>query len=139
VARVFVSHATADVADAREICGWLRSEGHDVFLDQDVASGLTVGEVWKQRLHDGLRKADAVVCLVSEAFLASVWCNVEVGAADLLGCLLLPVRVAGDEPHPMMEQVHHADYQADPGGARAQLAARLRRWTTRRPGAERAH
>jgi hypothetical protein len=126
VARVFLSHASDDLPVAVEVQKWLRAEGHEVFLDHDLGRGLRVGEARKQRLYAELRTADAVVCLVTDAFLKSVWCNVEVGIADSLGCLLLPVQVAGDKLHPLMEQLHYADYRADPGRSRAQLDTRLR-------------
>jgi hypothetical protein len=92
VARVFVSHASADLAVAVEIRTWLREAGHHVFLDRDLAKGIHVGEEWKRRLYRELRAADAVVCVVTDAYRDSEWCSAEVGIADMLGCPLLPVR-----------------------------------------------
>src|SRR5262245_21496039 len=89
VARVFISHATADEDCAAVVCDWLRSVGHDPFLARDLGGGIPVGEDWKQRLYQELRSADAVVCIVSRAFVASNWCAAEVGIADSLGCLLI--------------------------------------------------
>jgi hypothetical protein len=75
VARVFVSHAGEDLALAGEVHRWLVEDGHEAFLDQDLRDGLVVGEEWEQRLHERLRWADAVVCLLTSAYLASVWCT----------------------------------------------------------------
>jgi hypothetical protein len=61
MARVFVSHASADAAVAGEVHRWLVEDGHEVFLDQDLADGLLVGEEWERRLRERLRWADAVV------------------------------------------------------------------------------
>ena len=72
VARVFVSHASTDMALADEVHRWLVEDGHEVFLDQDLRDGIVVGEEWEQRLHERLRWADAVVCLLTSAYLASV-------------------------------------------------------------------
>jgi hypothetical protein len=61
VARVFISHASADTARAYEVHDWLVADGHEVFLDRDLRNGLVVGEEWQKRLHERLRWADAVV------------------------------------------------------------------------------
>ena len=81
MARVFVSHAGDDLGWAEEVRGWLVVDGHEVFLDRDLRDGIAVGEEWEQRLHERLRWADAVVCVVTAAYLRSVWCTAEVGIA----------------------------------------------------------
>jgi hypothetical protein len=91
MARVFVSHSSKDHELAAEVHGWLAHDGHEVFLDQDLRDGIAVGEEWEQRLHERLRWADAVVCLVTSAYLASGWCNAEVGVARSRGSRLLPL------------------------------------------------
>ena len=53
--------------------------------DQDLSDGLVVGEEWGQRLHERLRWADAVVCLLTSAYLASVWCTAELATAQNRG------------------------------------------------------
>jgi hypothetical protein len=75
VARVFISHASEDREPTDEVHRWLVAEGHEVFLDRDLRSGMVVGEEWEQRLSERLRRADAVVCVVTSAFLASKWCG----------------------------------------------------------------
>jgi hypothetical protein len=126
VARVFLSHASVDLAAAGQIGDWLRSDGHEVFLDRDLGTGIQIGEEWKQRLFRELRLADAVVCLVTRAYVASNWCAAEVGIADSLGCLLLPLRAEAGIVHPLMEALQSADYLADPQAARARLVGVLR-------------
>ena len=81
MARVFVSHSSKDHELATEVHGWLAHEGHEVFLDQDLHDGIAVGDEWEQRLHERLRSADAVVCLITSAYVASGWCNGEVGSS----------------------------------------------------------
>ncbi len=68
MARVFVSHASTDAALAAEVHRWLVDDGHEAFLDQDLADGLVVGEEWKKRLHERLRRPDAVVCVLTSAY-----------------------------------------------------------------------
>lgn len=114
MARVFISHATADLDVAAEVRDWLRRDGHDPFLAAHLGGGIPVGEDWKQRLFDELRRADAVLCVVTDAFVASNWCAAEVGIADLLGCRLLPLRVTPGVTHPLMEHLQYTDF-ADHG------------------------
>jgi TIR domain len=90
MARVFVSHASRDAALAATVHRWLVDDGHEVFLDQELHDGIRVGEGWEQRLHERLRWADAVVCVLTSAYLQSVWCTAEVATAH--------ARVAGCSP-----------------------------------------
>ena len=85
MARVFISHASEDRECAGQLREWLVAEGHEVFLDQDLVDGIRVGEEWEQRLHERLRWADAVVCVVTSAYLASTWCTAEVGICPVTG------------------------------------------------------
>lgn len=91
MARVFVSHAGADAALAAEVHDWLVANSHEVFLDHDLRDGLVVGDEWEKRLYERLRWADAVVCLLTSAYLASVWCTAELVTARNRGSRLLPV------------------------------------------------
>jgi energy-coupling factor transporter ATP-binding protein EcfA2 len=130
VARVFISHASADRECARQLREWLVAEHHTVFLDQDPGDGIGVGEEWEQRLHKQLRLADAVVCVVTPAFLASTWCNYEVGYARSRGSRLLPVLAEPGVVHPLLRSHQHTDLTWDPDMARADLLAALRRIDT---------
>ena len=108
--------------------GWLVDDGHEVFLDQDLRDGIAVGEEWEQRLHERLRWADAVVCLLTSAYVGSMWCTAEVGIAQSRGSRLLPVRAEPGVNHPLLKSVQHVDLTAERRrSARAQLAEALRR------------
>ncbi|MGH3696335.1 MAG: TIR domain-containing protein [Pseudonocardiaceae bacterium] len=127
MARVVISHSSKDRQCAAQLCQWLRDENHDVFLDQDVRDGLVVGEDWAQRLHERLRWADAVVCVVTPAYVASTWCSAEVGIAVSQGSRLLPVRATPKAVHPLLASAQYADLTEDPAGAQAALVEALRR------------
>ena len=142
MATVFVSHAGTDGVLADEVCFWLQSEGHVPFLDRDPHHGLAVGEPWEERLYRELRAADAMICLITRAYLASMWCHTEVGIAKAVGSLLLPVlaenvqraqdaqdvqRVELDYPLVPAARYQYVDYASDPTRARAELGRRLRR------------
>jgi WD40 repeat protein len=126
VARVFVSFATPDLPVAELVAGWLERDGHEFFLDRHSESGIRAGEQWRQRLYEELRRDDAVISIVSPDSIASVWCAAEVGIADALGCLLIPLRAAGDTRHPLLTHRQYADYGADPKAARARVLDALR-------------
>jgi hypothetical protein len=97
---VFISHSSADAAVAARVHSWFAGTKHDVFLDHDLSNGIQVGDDWEQRLHERLRWADAVVCVVTAAYRASTWCAAEVGIARSRGSVLLPVRAEPAADHP---------------------------------------
>jgi TIR domain len=128
MARVFVSHASEDAALAAEVHGWLVDDGHEAFFDQDLSDGLVAGEEWDRRLHERLRWADAVVCLLTSASVASVWCTAELAIARSRGSRLLPVQAEPEVRHPLLSSVQYVGSMA--GGAesvRARVAEALRR------------
>ncbi|MGH3838831.1 MAG: toll/interleukin-1 receptor domain-containing protein, partial [Pseudonocardiaceae bacterium] len=127
MAKVFISHAGEDRAPTDEVHQWLVAEGHEVFLDRDLRNGIVVGEEWEQRLHERLRWADAVVCVVTSAFLASEWCPYEVGYARSRGSRLLPVLAEPGVDHPLVRSAQYADLTKDPTAGRAALVEALRR------------
>ena len=114
MARVFISYAGADRECAARLHGWLVAEGHEVFLDRDSRDGVVVGEGWEQRLYERLRWADAVVCVVSSAGVASTWCTAEVSFALSRGSRVLPVRVEPGVVHPLLTSAQYADLTGDP-------------------------
>ena len=125
MARVFVSHASKDRPLAGEVHQWLIDAGHEVFLDQDMRDGITLGEEWEQRLHERLRWANAVICVVTSAFLDSTWCAIEIGIARSQGSQLLPLCAEPGAVHPLLTSVHHVDYTADPPTARTAVIKAL--------------
>ncbi len=127
MAKVFISHASDDREPTDLVHWWLAAEGHEVFLDRDLRNGIVVGEEWEQRLNERLRWADAVVCVVTSAFLASEWCPYEVGYARSRGSRLLPVLAEPGVDHPLVKATHYADLTTDPIAARAALKEALRR------------
>jgi energy-coupling factor transporter ATP-binding protein EcfA2 len=127
VARVFVSYASQDRACAGQLHQWLVAEGHEVFLDRDLGNGITVGEQWDTRLHERLRWADAVVCVVTAAFVASRWCWTEVGIALSRGSRVLPALAEPGVGHPLLPCAQYADLTVDAAAGCAALVEALRR------------
>jgi hypothetical protein len=86
-----------------------------------------VGDEWEKRLHERLRWADAVVCVVTSAAVKSPWCSAEVGIALSRGSRLLPVRAESGVNHPLLRSAQYADLTVDSTAGYAALAEPLRR------------
>jgi TIR domain len=126
MARIFISYATPNRVIADEVSSRLRAAGHTPFLDHELYNGIRPGEDWKQRLYEELRKADAVIAVVTKSFVASNWCSAELGIADSRGCRLIPLRVEARVVHPLMKDLQYVDYQADPEQAHERLLQAVR-------------
>ena len=71
---VFISYNHGDSLVAREVCSYLERNGLDVILDQDdMAAGRSIMEF----IQESIKKADAVVSIVSAKSLASGWVGQE--------------------------------------------------------------
>ncbi|MFD2092630.1 nSTAND1 domain-containing NTPase [Blastococcus deserti] len=127
MAKVFVSHSGKDIALAGEVHRWLIEEGHEVFLDQDLYDGIQLGDQWQERLHERLRWADAMVCVLTSSYVASIWCTAELAIAQSRGSLVLPVRADPGVDHPLVRPLQQADLTSNAAAARARLAAELMR------------
>ena len=78
MARLFISHSSANNAAAVALGDWLSEQGFDdVFLDVDPDRGLAPGERWQEALKAAADRCEAVLFLVSPAWLASKWCLAE--------------------------------------------------------------
>ena len=127
MAKVFVSHASEDRALAGEVHRWLVEAGHEAFVDQDLRDSIALGEEWEQLLYERLRWANAVICVVTSAYLDSTWCAIEVGIARSRGSQLLLLCAESGVAHPLLTSVQHTDYTANPPTARAEVIKALHR------------
>src|SRR5262245_39000718 len=73
--RLFVSHSSANNAEAIAVRNRLAESGwDDVFLDLDTQRGIAAGDRWERALSQAARRCEAVLFLVSRAWLNSDWC-----------------------------------------------------------------
>jgi formylglycine-generating enzyme required for sulfatase activity len=85
VSTIFISHSSADNAEAIALRDWLVSEGwDDLFLDLDTDRGIAAGERWERALNEAARRCEAVLFLVSRDWLSSAWCRKELYLAHRL-------------------------------------------------------
>ena len=79
---------------------WLAAEGwDDIFLDLDPDRGIAAGERWERALTQAVNRCEAVLFLVSRAWLDSRWCQREFNLAHklnkrLFGLLIEPLKRA---------------------------------------------
>ncbi|TAU59267.1 TIR domain-containing protein [Rhizobium ruizarguesonis] len=85
MSRIFISHSSRNNAEALAIRDWLILNGwNDYFLDLDPERGIVAGQRWERALHDAANRCQAVLFLVSEAWLTSDWCEKEMMLAHKL-------------------------------------------------------
>jgi formylglycine-generating enzyme required for sulfatase activity len=100
LARIFISHSSANNAAAIALSQWLLEQGYDdVFLDIDPKRGLMPGVRWQAALKAAADRCESVLFLVTPAWLASRWCRAEFDLARLLhkqvfGVVIEPVAAA---------------------------------------------
>ena len=121
-----MSHAGADVAATELVYRWLADDDHEVFLDRHPHSGIAPGDEWTKRLHERLRWADAVVCVVTSAYTRgrtgarprSPW----PGPGVPWCCRSGPRRSVR---HPLLADLQEIDATRDPQDAHRRLTGRL--------------
>lgn len=76
VSRMFLSYASANNAEAVALRDWLTNAGSkdEIFLDLEPQRGIVVGERWERALNEATNCCEAVLILVSQAWLGSRWC-----------------------------------------------------------------
>jgi formylglycine-generating enzyme required for sulfatase activity len=95
VSRIFLSHSSTDNAEAVALRDWLASNGwkDEIFLDLDPQRGIAAGERWERALNEAANRCEAVLFLVSKAWLGSGWCRKEFELAHHLNKRLFGVLI----------------------------------------------
>jgi hypothetical protein len=83
---LFISHSGRNDDWAIALKDWLVREGwsggEDIFLDLDPERGIAAGQRWVKALEEAATRCEAVLFIVSEAWLASKWCHDEYQLAN---------------------------------------------------------
>jgi formylglycine-generating enzyme required for sulfatase activity len=95
MSHIFLSHASADNSSAIALRDWLARNGwkDEIFLDLDAQRGIVAGARWERALHQAASRCEAVLFLVSKAWLASVWCRKELNLAHSLNKRLFGILI----------------------------------------------
>lgn len=110
MARIFISHSSANNYWAIQLREWLIANGwDDVFLDLDPERGIAAGERWKEALQKAALRCEVVVALISPEWLASAWCRPELNTAQLMGKKIV-VLLIGSKPSEIPGDLKDAQY-----------------------------
>ncbi|HEX3149956.1 MAG TPA: TIR domain-containing protein [Gemmataceae bacterium] len=88
MAKIFVSHSRRDKDLAARVAEGLRKRGHTILSDID---GMPAGTDWRQALSQALKAAPVVVSVMTKNSVSSAYPMSEVGAARILGKVLIPL------------------------------------------------
>jgi hypothetical protein len=115
VARIFLSHASADKPVVRRIAAALRSAGHDPWLDEEE---ILIGESIPAAVERGLRSADFVVQCLSKAAAERGWIDAERDATAMQQFRerkerILPVRLEEVTPPHLVGPLAYVDLFPD--------------------------
>lgn len=111
---LFISHASADAGTAWELAARLKEWGYgSLFLDFDPDHGIQAGVDWEAELYARLKRARALVAVVSREFLESRWCFAEVAQARALGKPVFPVKIERCEPGSLLDDRQAVDLFRD--------------------------
>jgi hypothetical protein len=91
---LFISYSREDQRAVQRIATNLNEIGVDVWRDQRLSRG----QEWWDEILDSIRRADAVLLVLSEASLRSVTCARELAYAEALGKPILPIRIERTSP-----------------------------------------
>ncbi|MGH8475066.1 MAG: TIR domain-containing protein, partial [Methylococcales bacterium] len=112
---IFISHSSADNAEAVEMKAWLEAQGHtSLFLDFDPEAGIKGGTSWERTLYRQLRQCQAVIALLSPEWLASKWCFAELVQARERDKAIFPVKVRPCEARKVFSDIQAIDLTVDP-------------------------
>ena len=95
MSRIFLSHSSSNNAEAVALRDWLSDNGwkDEIFLDLDPHRGIAAGERWERTLNEAANRCEAVLFLVTKAWLASIWCRKELNLAHRLNKRLFGVLI----------------------------------------------
>src|SRR5262249_34875056 len=93
---------------ATQLVDGLTKRGLKPFVDHHPKTGIVPGEDWLQSLRRDLRRAQAVLILVSEPWRLSQWCQAEYRTAKLLNKSIIPVvigRSGNEDIEPSIQRI----------------------------------
>jgi WD40 repeat protein len=124
---IFISHRSSDNAVAQKLKRWLAAEGHEqLFLDFDPADGIPAGVDWEQRLYKELRRCQAVLIVLTPAWLDSKWCSNELAIAREKGKAVFVARMSPCPSGSLVPAIQEVDLTVDWNGGLEKLARGLK-------------
>ena len=128
-ARVFISHSSANLKAAQEVCAALRETGADPWLD---LADIRVGGLLRRQLQEAITASDVVVLLWSKPAAASRWVAAEILTAYHLDRFVVPCVLSGAALPPFMSGDVHVDLRRRRADALRRLGEQVQRAPRRR-------
>ena len=100
MSRIFISHSQLDQREAVALKQWLvgkdRTLKDEIFLDVDPLTGILPGVRWREELKRASSRCEAVICLLSANWEASMECRTEFRTAENLNKVVFCARLEPD-------------------------------------------
>ena len=100
MSRIFVSHSRLDQRQAVALKQWLVEKDptldDEIFLDVDPVTGILPGVRWREELKRASNRCEAVICLLSANWEASMECRTEFRTAENLNKVIFGARLEPD-------------------------------------------
>jgi WD40 repeat protein len=110
--RIFLSHSGHDNRQAIALRQWLIEQNpplaDEIYLDLDPDTGIQGGERWKDALRQASSRCEAVICLLSPNWEASLECRTEYRFAEYLNKRIFTALIAPlteDDPTREWQQI----------------------------------
>ena len=111
---IFISHSNVNNDESAVVSKFLRSAGFKAtFLDINDQLGISTGSDWEKKLYREIETADAILLLLSNAWMDSKWCFVELSIARMLGKAILPAQLTPFEHPPVVPDLQHIQLYPD--------------------------
>jgi hypothetical protein len=92
--RIFISHSSAELREARALKDWLVQQdpplANEIFLNADM---MRPGLQWKDQLKQAMKNCEAVICLTSKSWAARPECLAEFRTAEYLNKHIFSARL----------------------------------------------
>ncbi|MEQ1513064.1 MAG: TIR domain-containing protein [Lysobacteraceae bacterium] len=141
---IFVSHSSKDLDATADIRAWLDAQGYrSYFLDFDEAQGIAASQKWEQSLYEQMNRSQALLAVITPAWLESKWCFAELVQAREKGKPIFPVKAADCQLDGILDDTQVIDLVTDRAAGFRRLAFGLNAqgldpsnifsWDSRRP------
>jgi tetratricopeptide (TPR) repeat protein len=115
MALVFVSYAHKNRAEADAIVAELKARDFLSFYDTDDRTGIQPGDAWERKIYENVKKAQAMVLVVTPEWRDSKWCFAEFTMARMLAKPIFPVVHAPTGEHFVGKDLQEIDITTDRG------------------------
>jgi WD40 repeat protein len=100
ISRIFLSHSSVNNREATALPQCLSRQNprlaNEIFLDTSPATGIYIGQRWREALNHAAARCEGVVCLLSKDWEKSQWCRWEYTYALQLGKQIFCARLEPD-------------------------------------------